>query len=382
MEDPRFLLAKTAAYSEGASVVTSEQKSTFAHGQLQKRAVSLLFTGSVCGLAGFLTSAIIGIHKFCFTNLKENYLGQPFASGNNYRPLTVSEMVHDVSSPEGKAFYAFCLMGAICILVSWYSFELRNVYVGDTVGFLGCLCSWPTVRHYLPPLGMLLVACIPVVPPVNRLFGDTIVILMHTLGAVFMIGGYCVAEIHCLFCSDNDSPDEGVHFKPMEKLVRTIFIALSLLCGLIFEVCGIIAAKSATWTCADVWRVPTLAEVISLAGNPSTIYLATEASEAMRLNHKMLYNTASKGCLTVKALEFWFEVFAGFFMICNMLAIWYFCPERQLDLPDKLPDLSKIELREQGYEEEYVQYGYGPDPGEDYDPEWRTTAPQLRHKMY
>jgi len=364
MYDPRTM--KSAAYLERGVTMTTDQRAVFAHGQLQKRSVSLLFTGSICGLAGFITSAVIGVHKLCFTALKQNYLGEPFASGNNYRPLTVSEMVHDTNSPEGKAFYAFCLMGAICILVSWYSFELRNVYVGDHKGICGCLCSWPTLRHYLPPLGMLLVACIPVVPPVNRLFGDTLVITMHTLGAVLMIGGYCITEIHCLFFSTNDSPDEGVHFKPGEKIVRAVLIFLSLFSGVVFQVCGILASKSVKWTCADIWREPTLIEVTSLMANPNTIHLAVEASKAMKLEHKMLYNTASKGCLVVKELEFWFEVLAGFFMILNMLAIWYYCPERMIDLPDKLPDLSKIELREQGYEDEYIQYGYGPDPGEDY----------------
>jgi len=42
-------------------------------------------------------------------------------------------------------------------------------------------------------------------------------------------------------------------------------------------------------------------------------------------------------------------VISGLFMVANLFAVWWFCPERQLDLPERLPELEKQELRRQGY---------------------------------
>lgn len=331
----------------------------FAHHQQQKRAVTLLLVGSISGFMGFLVSTIVGMHDYFINPLGTNYLGQPFPSGHNYKPQTVSEMVHDNSKPEGKAFFAFCLIGAVCILQSWYPWALRNVYEGDDpVVCITCGPAWANFRQFLPPMGMLLVACIPVTPPVNRSFGDKAVITCHTLGAVLMIGGYCLSEIHCLIWGGK--ADGFMVFKKGEKFWRAILITIALSCGVTFQVCGVLANKAVTWPCADVWLVPTEVDLLFVLKNNTLMEEALEISEAIHKNQMLLYNTAYGMCVWVKAGEFWFEVLAGVFMIFSLLCVWYYCPERHLDFEEKLPGLSKAELREQGYDEKYWRQGHGP----------------------
>merc|ERR550532_7336 len=108
-----------------------------------------------------------------------------------------------------------------------------------------------------------------------------------------------------------------------------------------------------------------MSELDLLARNPALKQLEVQAAEAMRLNRKLLYDTAHGGCYVVKAGEFWFEVLSGVFMILSLLTIWFFCPERRIDFEESLPAMSKRELRSQGYSGECAGHGFGPDPGAD-----------------
>lgn len=362
------------------------QQATYNHELNQKRAVTLLFVGALCGLLGFLFAGLLGGERYLYEgeevlmpsgkrgHVHLNYLGQQYPSKRNYSPQTVSEMVYNIKSPEGKSFLAFCVVGAICILMSWYPWQLRNVYIGDDAVIFGCCGpTWLNVRQYFPPIGMLLVALIPACPPVNRTFGDKVTVTLHTLGAVLMIGGYAVCEIFTLFFSQNADRRLGVHFKPGEKFVRAVLIFISLACGIGFQVAGAVAPAPRDFkhakeiSCADIWVVPDSNDLAELSRNFTATQdgkytaLMVYAAEAMSQNQRLLYDTADGRCLTIKRLEYWFEVFAGMFMIFSHLAIWYYCPERHLDLPERLPDLSKKELRKQGYDDDYVEFGYGSD---------------------
>lgn len=77
--------------------------------------------------------------------------------------------------------------------------------------------------------------------------------------------------------------------------------------------------------------------------NSTHAYLAAyriELSEALRHEHHlMMADTAYGWCLQVKGGEFWFEVLSGVFMILSHLTIWYFCPERHIDLDEQLPPM-------------------------------------------
>eukprot|EP00928_Gymnodinium_smaydae_P026092 TRINITY_DN2058_c0_g1_i2.p1 TRINITY_DN2058_c0_g1~~TRINITY_DN2058_c0_g1_i2.p1 ORF type:complete len:678 (-),score=68.43 TRINITY_DN2058_c0_g1_i2:33-2018(-) len=367
-------------------------RADYVHGQQQQRAVVLLLVGSVCGFFGFLFATIIGINSWSLVSgvgteeyRLRNFLGVPFESGEPYRPATVSEMVMNRDEPSGKAFFGFCLIGAICILTSWYPWQLRNVYLGDDRQIFRkwCGCRWgPTwlnVRTLCPPVGMLLVACVPTTPPVNKNFGDKLTGAIHILGAVIMIGGYAVCEMKTLLsiekhkAEDSDSEMEGIyrlstsdgrqlharrvfHFQPRERRLRWFLIVMSLVSGVIMQFAGVIASKMAVDSdCWDKYKVPDehdyqdvlsrAAQPYDLAANTGTFLhaYAVEMTVAMRASHVLLVNTAFGTCKLVKAMEFWFEVSAGIFMILSHLTIWYYCLERHIDLENYLPPMTLAE---------------------------------------
>jgi len=359
------------------------QAATYSWELNQKRAVSLLLAGSVAGLLGFLCAGLLGIHNYYSGGfqqlwahnktfiLENNFMGEPFPSGHNYCPQTVSELVHDHKSAEGKLFFGFGLLAAICILASWYPAHLRNVYLGDGVAVCGCCGpTWQNMRQFCPSIGLFLVTCIPTVPPANRHFGENFTVLLHTCGAIMMVGGYGLCEIVALqrACSRRKDTTGGPILKPGEWRLRAALIGLSLCSGVAFQVCGFLSPKTVdslgTDSCADVWVVPSKIDFEYVLQKPGGdhLALAVRISQAIADKEKLLLDTAHGSCLLLKTLEYWFEVSAGLFMVGSHLAIWWYCPERRLDLPEKLPELAKRELRRQGYTTTFICWGTGSDP--------------------
>mmetsp|Transcript_93404 Transcript_93404/g.273463 ORF Transcript_93404/g.273463 Transcript_93404/m.273463 type:complete len:109 (+) Transcript_93404:652-978(+) len=41
----------------------------------------------------------------------------------------------------------------------------------------------------------------------------------------------------------------------------------------------------------------------------------------------------------LKVANYWLEVLAGLTLLASHLVIWYFCPERNVELGDELPDI-------------------------------------------
>lgn len=302
----------------------------------QKRAVSLLLVGSLCTFAGIVITSSVGMQKY-FYGLQFNYLGEPFPSGHAYTPNTVSELVHNSESPQAKAFFAFTIVASACLLIGWYPWELRNVYTGDNTQL--CCCMGPamtSIRHYLPPIGMLMVASIPVVARCNRGHTDNTAALVHNMGAQLSMGGYGVAELWLLVWAVGRTP---VVVKPTERILRIVAILISLSFAVGFLVLDDYTGSFEAWGCDDVWRTPTADEVRQLQGTIRTEYLAVQASEALRTKKRLLYNSATGKCLKYKAAEFWCEVLAGFFMVVDMWVIWWYAAERYIDLDDSLPGL-------------------------------------------
>lgn len=359
IENPIELHSRAASQREFQECLLSHRPEVRAalynYEATNQRAVKLLLIGSISGLLGFLAAGSLGMvsyysrgfrwvvrHNETLT-VEDNYMGEPFVSGHNYTPQTVSELVHNRASPEGKAFFAFGLMGAVCILVSWYPSQLRNVYLGDKA-LCGRGPTWDNLRQYMPPLGMFLVACMPTVPPVNRSAGDIMTVCIHTLGALMMVGGYGVCEIVNLCTSQMDGSRTKSRFKPQERMVRATLIGFSLFFGIAFQISGLMSPRPVhslgTDSCADVWMVPEkldLDYVLAKGGNDD-LSLAVYISQAIRDKRMMLYNTASGRCLMLKQMEYWFEVLSGLFMIASHLAVWWFCPERDLAPQSRLPN--------------------------------------------
>jgi len=327
----------------------------YVDGHRRIQSVSFLFAGALLGICGFVLPGLLGIWKYKFGTLHDgrNFLGDRFPSGHNYHPLTVSEMVHDFQSAEGKVFFACCFSGALCILVSAYPFSLRNVYIGDQLGFIVPFCGKSTsvsvlhLRQFFPPIGMMLVCCITVTTG-PRDFAARCAATVHTVGACMMIAGYIFFEIHALWFSPL------VRCWPRERRMRKALIIICGICAIGFEVCGALSTllskhgvscdssqSSAHSLCTDKWRIPTLEDIdygIRKQHNGSVIRMKIAHEDQQSL----LYNTARDGFLYLKMANFWFEVFAGLSMIGSHLIIWYFCPERQLGMCDSIPDIHRV----------------------------------------
>lgn len=77
-------------------------------------------------------------------------------------PPTISESIRDWSAPEGRIFFGFMIIASVLVLFSSHPYTLSNVCSAhDSVfGFINT--AW--LRNYFPPIGLMLVACVPTVP--------------------------------------------------------------------------------------------------------------------------------------------------------------------------------------------------------------------------
>jgi len=287
----------------------------------------------ISSFCGFLFAGFLGIYRF-FTEPATNLRGRPFASGYNYFPQTVSEMVHDNSEPAGKCFFAFSLIGAICILLSWYPWQLRNVWVGynsrDPIfGYV----RWLNLRQFLPPIGMMIVTCVQETPLFQANAREKVATWIHTMGAIMMFGGYIVLEIHALAFSQN------VRIRQGERVLRWACIVTCILSAISFEALGglFYATETLGLCCSDQWAVPTSADIAVARQNGHLGSMLQDMTSA-ELHRKELVDTASGAVLALKVCEYLSEVVAGLAMILSHLVIWFYCPERNLDLRDELPD--------------------------------------------
>uniref|UniRef100_A0A7S4QMD6 Transmembrane protein n=1 Tax=Alexandrium monilatum TaxID=311494 RepID=A0A7S4QMD6_9DINO len=311
-----------------------EKRIAFQEASQRKRAVMLLFVGALSGFLGFAFAGFLGVWEFSRGKVQLNFRGEPMASGRNYFAQTVSELVGDPASPAGKSFFSFCLVGAICMLVSFYPYNLRNAYVGDDDRVLGI--SWLALRTFLPPIGLMLTVLAPTKPLEQCTFPDYVALVIHCIGAAMMLSGHVTFELHALCCS------RVVQISPRERVVRWMFLAGCAFSGVAFVTTGAVAGAISSGRlqvcCTDEWQVPTTAD-IARARELGHYGIMTKAAEASDRGQRMLLNTASHAALVVKVVEYWLEVSVGLFMIAGLLAIWFFSHERVLDLDADIPDV-------------------------------------------
>jgi len=315
------------------------------------RATTMLVSGAFLGYCGFLFGAFLGFYKQIVEEGPINFLGE--RQNHSYFPATVSEMVYNTSSGGGKCFFAFVLIGGICMLSSWYPWQLRNVYIGDDLvlgaGFLGKNnmgkhrgISVLMLRQFLPPIGIMMVACIPAPPGANRHFTDKVSSIVHTMGAVMSIGGYAIIELYTLVRSDT-LPIKFDTVKAYNKgwgeyTTRMAVIICCLISVVAFQLFGALLnlGDKHGLCCNDVWEVPTAKELAELKARGEGYYV--EDSIAAAHGVKLLKHTASGIMMYFKLGEYWFEVLSGLFMLYSHLVIWWYCPERHIDLDEELPD--------------------------------------------
>lgn len=355
------------------------------------KALWLLVIGAWMGIIGFAFAAFAGFKSFKDQTI--NGLGQPYASGQPPFPLTVSEMVHDPLSPQGKAFLGFELLAAIMLLVSWYPYELSNVYVAvrhglfvadddhhdeghcDCGGCLGNCFSWACMRHFLPALGLALVALVTTTPVYNRKSSNIswITVQIHSIAAAMLFGGYIIVEVQCLFVAYNrrfqSGPMKGqrlVRIRNFEWWIRTFFILVTAIAAVITIGIqfGYPAIPDDVICCDDNYtRVENISHIAELMGpEPSNPTLEDEynrkAVELNVMNHyystePIRIDTASGGKLGLKKLCFWAEVVAGVFGLGSMIVIWHFAPERALLLDDYI-DFKALQMRDRNTDDDDV----------------------------
>lgn len=322
-----MLLAAATTGKKERQVATIEEQVDFMTAYERKKCAALLFFGALFGFFGFGFAFLIGFWKFISPKLSEYH--EIFPSGNGYFPATVSEMVHDPKDPAGKCFFAFEFIGAFLIFMSWYPWELRNVYIGDNqaVPCSGNQLSLSMFRQFVPTIGMMLVATVTSTPFAQATKLDYICIVIHLTGAVMLFGGYCCVEVFAI--GYGPIPQNSTTKKTIgeaEKAVRkfclsgiifwySAFCILTVVCVLPLESWG---------GHNDVWE---------------THYTVTDSGTEMP--EVVLVDTASGWVLWLKIGSYLSEVFCGLSLIASLLAIWYYCEERHSDLKDELLSVSQ-----------------------------------------
>jgi hypothetical protein len=284
----------------------------------------------------------------------------PYESGLGYWPETVSESVSDRDSAAGKIFFTFCLIAGISFFMSWYPFNLRNVYTGPAAVLSDCggnpLLYWTTFRQYVPHVGLFMLIGVSVYPSqiAMETNGGLICLAIHLTGASMMFMGYMLAEFKCLgvfgmkvdenIRSNFLNIEGDVHNKGgLEKCLRIVYVMTMFgfyTLFLVFEVALIMWAPC----CADVWA------------KEGTWYNRTNpengALEWNILAKATVTNTASGTYFWLKVAAYFSECFAGIFLILSHLTVWWYCEERHVPYGDSRIEMVYNEHIDDGTEDE------------------------------
>lgn len=277
------------------------------------RSPVLLLWGGVFGIMGFLVAFSIGLLRF-FT-IKTNFKGEPFPSGHGYWPATVSEMVYEWNSAEGRIFFGFCLISSFLIFQSWYPFMLRNVFTGSEVLCRRCLpIYWITFRQMVPVVGLLMLISVSTVPAALATISDEFAVIVHLAGAAMMFIGYIVAELKCLQMCGMQG---GVQVKHLdiegpEKVLREALMVVVLVAYVVFCFCqlglAVGEAMEPPLCCADKFA-------------PNRVHAGVSLRAAT-------LDTAHGTYLRLKIASFLSEVVSGLALIGSHIVIWFYCEER------------------------------------------------------
>jgi len=314
------------------------------------RASRYMLAGILCAVVGGAYSTFI-TYRFSHDYSRNlNMEGEPFPSGKAYWPPSVSSMVSNIDSPQGKVWLAFMVTSSILTMLSWYPFELKNVYCGEDVAFIPCLpaclkskaISMNTARTFLPQLGMLGVALIHTAPTNVWDPAQDSTLIFHTGGAIMWIGVTMYTEIYTLgFC-------ETAVIGSCERKLRWACVVLAGIGG----ACYLVAQSDNPGDlgiCCDIEYRPVSMETVEKARRNGAFKIAEKNLDLMEGAkftpnataplYQGMHNSAYGWALAWYMMEFWGEVCAGVFILLDLLVIWFFAEERDLMMPKELPSV-------------------------------------------
>merc|ERR1712032_306219 len=238
-------------------------------------------------------------------------------SNRSYHAETVSEMVSTEKSPAGTIFRALSMIASMCLLISRYPWEFHNVYIRGTSRI-----PVNMLRSVLPPLGMLIVAFVPVWSrPERTTKAIRLICGTHNVGAFLFMCGYNVPEMWAL-------KKLWLQLSNGERGMRGFCLVASTASILGFIVAGALYTSD-SFCCKDEYQdaVTAFREQFEKDTSSSAIIEAIYGK-------KVLKNSASGTALMIKKVEFWSEELAGFFILVSHISIWYFSDCRLIELPD------------------------------------------------
>jgi hypothetical protein len=290
------------------------------------RAPGLLCMGATGALCAFVGAFLCMAMKYVKPKYRMNQIyNVSYASGNGYWPETVSESVSDPNSAAGKIFFAFCLMAALFLILSWYPYCLRNVYTGPATLWCDCM-YWSTFREYVPTTGLLMLMGVSVFPTAvaKQTNGGIICLCIHLTGAAMMFMGYMLVEFKTMEMFGMHMPvkvaKSYLDIEGPEKCLRVICaigMAFFYCLFCLFEVLLVVQNPC----CGDVWMPAGESyQTLNPDGNMVWHVLPTAT----------VNNTASGTYFWYKVGAYTGECVAGIFLILSHYVIWFYCEERHV----------------------------------------------------
>lgn len=155
---------------------------------------------------------------------------------------TLSEMVYDWSTAEGKVFIPALLLPAIFFLISSYPYRLGNARAdtGPNDHFFVVL------RHFVLNTGLILIAFVPTIPLIQS-DAHLIQTILHGIAATVAFLAYAASETQVVCCNPRLFSDE----RKWRRRALAVTVACLILCGLhklSFGFLEMFAKYSEAWT--------------------------------------------------------------------------------------------------------------------------------------
>lgn len=154
---------------------------------------------------------------------------------------TLSEMVHDWDTAEGKIFIPALLLPAIFFLISGYPYVLSNASVHDHPWGH----AFVVLRHFCVNAGLILVAFVPTLAQTDTR-ARSIEVYIHSFGATLTFGSFLLSELFVLVYHSALGRDEA-WWRLRALALMTAGLILCLAHKVLVET-DVAAAYSEAWT--------------------------------------------------------------------------------------------------------------------------------------